>query len=538
MPDRDAVTYTLEYAEGATERQHKLAAGATVIGRASTCDLVINDTSVSRRHAQVAVTDGTCVVTDLGSRNGTYVNGDQIEKTELRDGDRLIFGEIQLRLRCAAASNIILTEDDAAMSMGAVIKRPVGPDSGTMPAASAAAVDAPRLLKLLTEISRTLVGTQPIDEVLGHVVDSAFESTNATRALLLLYDDAANVLVPRVVRHREGAKGSTRISRTILDQVMTDRVAMLALNAQIDPRLDMSQSIRTLDIRSFMCAPLWHEREIIGVLYVDNPQGEQFTTADLDLFSAFSNYAAVAIAQARLAARVLEETRRRERLQRYHSPAVVDRILKSGAEADAPMIAHERDLTVLFADLVGFTTMAEGMQPQQVAVLLNAFFTRMADAIFQHDGTLDKFIGDSVLAIFGAPMDLPNHALNAVQTAQTMRRALAALNQERPDAVLKMRVAIHTGVALVGDMGSPKRREYSVLGDVVNTAARIEESVAQAGQIVISRATFDRLEGRIPARSLGHIQLRGRSETVEMFEILPDDCVPSASSPTVLRPLP
>src|SRR5262245_24042034 len=518
VPDRDAVTYTLEYLEGATERQHKLAVGATVVGRAASCDLVINDTSVSRRHAQVAVADGTCAVTDLGSRNGTYVNGDQIEKAQLRDGDRLVLGEVQLRLRCAAASNIIVTEDDAALSMGPVIKRAVGPDS---PSAvhTAATVDAPRLLKLLTDISRTLVGTQPIDEVLGQVVDSAFESTKATRALLLLYDETAGVLVPRVVRHREGTRGSTRISRTILDQVLKDRVSMLALNAQIDPRLDMSQSIRTLDIRSFMCAPLWHDREIIGVLYVDNPQGDKFTAEDLDLFTAFSNYAAIAIAQARLAARVLEETRRRERLQRYHSPAVVDRILKSGAEADAPLIAHERDLTVLFADLVGFTTMAEGMQPQQVAVLLNAFFARMADAIFQHDGTLDKFIGDSVLAIFGAPMDLPNHALNAVQSAQTMRRALAALNDERPESMLKMRIAIHTGLALVGDIGSPKRREYSVLGDVVNTAARIEESVAGAGQIVISRATYDRLNGQIPARSLGPVALRGRSEPVEMFEI-------------------
>lgn len=521
MPDRDAVAYTLEYVEGATEKQQPLAAGTTVVGRAASCDLVINDTSVSRRHAQLAVSNGTCVLTDLGSRNGTYVNGEQIETVELRDGDRLILGEVQLKLRCTASTNIILTDDDdAAMSLGQVIKRPVGADGGAM--ASAATVDAPRLLKLLTDISRTLVGTQPIDDVLGHVVDSAFECTQATRALLLLYDETAGVLVPRVVRHREGARGSTRISRTILDQVLKDRVSMLALNAQLDPRLDMSQSIRTLDIRSFMCAPLWYEREIIGVLYVDNPQGDKFTAADLDLFTAFSNYAAVAIAQARLTARVLEETRRRERLQRYHSPAVVDRILKSGAEADAPLIAHERDLTVLFADLVGFTTMVEGMQPQQVAVLLNAFFTRMADAIFQHDGTLDKFIGDSVLAIFGAPLDLPNHALNAVLSAQSMRRALAALNDERPESVLRMRIAIHTGVALVGDIGSPKRREYSVLGDVVNTAARIEESVAEAGQIVISRATFDRLEGHIPARSLGSVPLRGRSEPVEMFEIPAD----------------
>src|SRR5439155_23358492 len=196
-----------------------------------------------------------------------------------------------------------------------------------------------------------------------------------------------------------------------------------------------------------------------------------------------------------------------------------ERILKSRSEADAPMIAAERDLTVLFADLVGFTTMVESMPPQQVAVLLNAFFTKMADAIFEHDGTLDKFIGDSVLAIFGAPLDLPNHALNAVKSAQSMRTYLHALNAERPESTLRMRIAIHTGVALVGDIGSPKRREDSVLGDVVNTAARIEERVAGAGQIVISRATCDRLGGQIPARSLGKVDLRGRSEAVEMFEI-------------------
>jgi class 3 adenylate cyclase len=154
-----------------------------------------------------------------------------------------------------------------------------------------------------------------------------------------------------------------------------------------------------------------------------------------------------------------------------------------------------------------------------VAVLLNAFFARMADAIFQHDGTLDKFIGDSVLAVFGAPLDLANHALHAVRAAQSMQRALIVLNTERPDAALQMRIAIHTGVALVGDIGSPKRREYTVLGDVVNTAARIEESVAGPGQIVITRETYDRLTNQVPARALGTTQLRGRTEHTELFEI-------------------
>jgi adenylate cyclase len=294
---------------------------------------------------------------------------------------------------------------------------------------------------------------------------------------------------------------------------------MLATNAQLDPRLDASKSIAALDIRSFMCAPLWYEEAIIGLLYVDNPERHPFSEGDLDLLTALSNYAAVAIAQARLAARVHDEIRRRERLERYHSPAVVERILTADTGADAPFMAQERDVTILFADLVGFTSMVEQMPPPQVAVLLNLFFTRMADVIFHHDGTLDKFIGDSVLAVFGAPLDLTDHAVHAVRAAQDMHRALAALNAERPETPLRMRVAIHTGLALVGDIGSPKRREYTVLGDVVNTAARIEESVAGPGQTVISRATYDRLRDQVPARSLGIVPLRGQTKQIELFEV-------------------
>ena len=514
---RDTIAYTLLYAEGGAEKERKLAPGATMVGRGATCDLVLNESSVSRRHVQLSIAGGHCLVKDLGSRNGTYLNGQQIEEAEVADGDRLILGTFQLRLRCSVADNIVLTDDEAPVSVANAIYRPVEtPETGPP---THVAVDAPRLLKLLSDISRTLVGTLPIDDVLAHVVDEAFECTQAKRAILLLYDEETRALVPRVVRHRGRDNISTLVSQTILKKVMNDRVSILAIDAQVDPRLDSSQSILSLAIRSFMCAPLWHENEIIGLVYVDNPQSDQFTAADLDLFTAFSNYAAVAIAQARMAARVLVEKRRRERLERYHSPAVVDRILKSSGEADAPFMAQERDLTVLFADIVGFTSMSEGLPPQQVAVLLNAFFARMADAIFQHEGTLDKFIGDSVLAVFGAPLDLANHALNAVRAAQSMQRALAVLNAERPDSVLQMRIAIHTGVAMVGDIGSPKRREYTVLGDVVNTAARIEDSIAGPGQIVITRQTYDRLANQVPARSLGTTQLRGRMEHTELFEV-------------------
>ena len=190
-------------------------------------------------------------------------------------------------------------------------------------------------------------------------------------------------------------------------------MALLASDAQLDSRFEPSESILPQDIRSCMCAPLWHDTEVIGILYVDNPESSRFNAADLNLFTTLSNYAAVAIQHARLAARLLEERRQRERLQRYHSPRVIERILEGENETDTSLIAQERQISVLFADIVGFTTMSEQMTPPEVAQLLNQFFETMIDVIFAHEGTLDKFIGDAILATFGAalPTARPRGAL-------------------------------------------------------------------------------------------------------------------------------
>ena len=181
--------------------------------------------------------------------------------------------------------------------------------------------------------------------------------------------------------------------------------------------------------------------------------------------------------------------------------------------------AQRRHVTVMFCDLVAFTALCEGMEPYEVAQLLNGFFTRMADEIFEKEGTLDKFIGDAILAVFGAPVEQPDHAVRAVRAAQAMRRAVARLNAAG-GRVLRVRYAINSGVAIAGDVGSARRREYTVLGDVVNTASRIESSVAAPDQIVISRATKDKLTGPVTTNALGSVTLRGRQGEVELFEVI------------------
>jgi adenylate cyclase len=143
----------------------------------------------------------------------------------------------------------------------------------------------------------------------------------------------------------------------------------------------------------------------------------------------------------------------------------------------------------------------------------------MTDVVFEHEGTLDKFLGDALLAVFGAPFDQPQHPLRAVQAAIAMRHALADMHARQDGPKLGMRIAINTGVAITGDIGSPKRREFTVLGDVVNTAARIESEVAGPGEIVISGSTFERVKDRVKARPLGARTLRGRAATLDVYAV-------------------
>jgi adenylate cyclase len=200
---------------------------------------------------------------------------------------------------------------------------------------------------------------------------------------------------------------------------------------------------------------------------------------------------------------------------------VVERIMaKQNSNGDDVLAAHDRDISVLFADVVGFTALAETLAPSEVATLLNRFFSEMTEAIFAEEGTVDKFIGDAILAVFGAPVEQTDHARRAVRAAQAMRRAVARLNAAG-GRVLRVRYAINSGVAIAGDVGSARRREYTVLGDVVNTASRLE-ALAEPDQILVSRATYDRLQPPVAATPLGERQIRGRTGKVEILSIDPD----------------
>jgi adenylate cyclase len=205
---------------------------------------------------------------------------------------------------------------------------------------------------------------------------------------------------------------------------------------------------------------------------------------------------------------------------RYVAREVVEEILKD--PENLVLSGERREVTVLFCDVRGFTPMSERLSPEEVVLLLNDFYTLMIETTFKHDGTLDKFLGDAVMAIFGAPIAHPDHSLRAVRTALAMQEGIVELNARRlKDG--KERIAVGIGVsageAVAGTVGTVDRMEYTVIGDTVNLAARLESS-AKPGQILISQPTYAAVRAAVDVRPLGPIHVKGKEEEVDVYEVL------------------
>jgi adenylate cyclase len=506
--------------EGVT-RRIALADGLT-IGRSSDNDVVLRDFSVSRRHATVEVGGGGFRIRDLESTNGVKVNDTFVTVGDLAVGDLVTIGNFELSVESQVT-------DSGALS-SATYLRPLsefnedyGLEGEPSTSGDRPGGDRERVFGLLAQVAKTLIQVEDLKPVLEKVMEVIFEQLLVDRGFMVLFDDDGEPQL-ELFRAKESEHGMTPevpISRTILDMVVGQKVAVLTHDAQTDDRFEAGQSIRIHQIRSAMCAPLWLRERVIGVIYVDSPlHVGSFSASDLDLLTALANYAAVAIERARLNERIRAEQAARDRLVRYHSPAVIEAVLAS-PDTDERTV-ELRETSILFADIVGFTARSESMAPEEVAAFLNQYFSLAADAIFEFGGTLDKFIGDAVMAFWGAPLPQDDHAERAVRTALAMMSALDQWNQQRlVDGLeaIETRIAVHSGPVVVGDIGSATRVDYTVLGNTVNVAARLEEFVAKPGQIVIGETTQAAVAHLVPTEHLGNVQLKGLSRKIAVYRV-------------------
>jgi adenylate cyclase len=533
--------YRLAYTDSEQKPQeYTFATGEVIIGRSPECHVCLKDFGISRQHAKLVVDGDQVRIVDLKSKNGTQVNGVPVVEAPLKDGDKILLGKFQLLFGKALQGRIELADERPIEESGTII-RSVGDISKMLAAAETAGArqvtDAKkpdvseiersnRILRVLTKVAETLIAVRPVEEVLQQVMDIVFEHIPGDRGFLMLTDEHDKAkLVPMVIRHRKpgGDQGKITISKTIADKVIRDKVSILTADAMVDQRFTAGDSIRFHGIRSAMCAPLWNKEEVIGIIFLDSLMlTNNFTTNDLDMLTALANYAAVAVERARLNQKVVAEEKKRERLGRFLSPQVASRILATSDSASSELGAPEvKEVSVLFADIVGFTTMSERMSPSAVALLLNDYLSRMTDVVFKHEGTLDKYIGDAIMAVFGAPLDMPDHAVRAVRAALEMRERLVEFNAERKEGpTLRIRIGINSGKAVAGEIGSTNKREYTVLGDTVNTASRLESSVAKPMTVVIGENTQRAVCEEFELRSLGQATLKGKEREVAVFEVV------------------
>ena len=534
--------YKLISIEG--DQAFDLRPGSTlVVGRALNSDIPVFDPTISRRHAEVICDDGGVRVRDLGSSNGSFLNGAKIESTKVAPGDIVTFGKVAFRLKelaptpdalrmptpvgepgPRAGATIVrqIPATPSAAGLGTAL-RPAIPDAAaaSLPAATAAdyAKSQDKLEKLL-DVAKALTGTTSIDALLNTVAEKVFAILDVDRVSILLMDEKGELL-PRISRDKKGSDAGRTVPTSIARTAVQDKVAILSDNAPEDQRFG-GQSILMQRVRSAICVPLiGSEDRVLGVLYVDNlTTTHRFGEEDLQFLIAFSGIAAVAIENGQFSERIRREMLVRSNFQRYFAPKLADRIASS---PDAIKLGGEkRSVAVLFSDIRGFTALSETMKPDDMASLLTEYFTEMVDCVFRNGGNLDKFIGDAVMAQWGAPFGSDEDADGAMRAAIEMIAELDTLNAQwasegRPQ--LQIGIGLNYGEAFAGNIGSEQRLEFTVIGDTVNIASRLC-GVADGRQILISDAMRRALAKPPMLLEREAMPLKGKSQPVPVYSVV------------------
>jgi adenylate cyclase len=487
---------------------------SVIVGRGVGSDIAVYDPTISRRHAELIASDDAVTVKDLGSSNGTYVNGRRITSARLSANDAITFGKVGFQLEAVPAAPE--RPSPPAVAGANTIVREVAAAGPPPDDASA------RKLSLLLSVAQKLSGEFNLDRLLDTIAAVSFELMRVDRVAILLAQESGE-LVTRLSRARLQGLEIEHVSASIAHKALEEQVAVLTQNAATDPRF-RGKSIQFQNVRCAMCSPLMASAdEAVGVLYVDNVTEENaFTDEDLQFLVAFSGLAAVAIQNSRYAEQARREALVRSNFERYFAPDVAAEIIRQKTPIQPG--GERRAITVLFADIRGFTAIAERMSPDAIASMLTEYFSEMVEVIFEHGGALDKFIGDALMALWGAPLARDSDPRRALQAARAMQQAVDALNSRwnaagRPS--IGVGIGINYGEVFVGNIGSLRRLEYTVIGDAVNVAQRLSGQAA-AGEILVSDA-FRRASGYVgDAEQQPALGLRGKSRAVEVFRMRRD----------------
>jgi len=595
------------------------------LGRHPSNTVQLLDKIVSKEHCIIERRPNGFTLRDLGSLNGTYVNGERVQgERDLRHGDDIALGQTRARYDDGSGRPMPAQpgyspaagtfqpqqpqsgwQPSGPQSMGAPstvgAPQPYGvapapatpmsalgiggphlsptpavgfqplplqgqpPGTAPMPAVPAANVDInDKARQIGTQIAATQKGFLPFDSVSGNTQQLAadyerlrlshelsreialerdlpsllnkilltiFKFVRADRGVIFLKAKDGQ-LVPGASQRRDGTNQPIPVSSTIMNHVIRERATVLTHDAAMDFAASKGKSMILNRISSAIVVPLLHNDEILGVLWLDSETLAQFQRKDLELVTAIVNQAAMFIEINILGKKIEHEIVTRERFSRLLSPNVAERVISGQLEIKkgGDLV---RECTVFNSDIRGFTRMSEKTEPQVIVDMLNEYFELMVDKIFKYEGTLDKFMGDGIMALWGAPVTHPNDASLSVQCALEQMKVLGEFNRNRismGQPALAIGIGIHTGPLVAGYIGSSKALSYTVIGDTANTSARLC-GIAHTGQIIVSETTYARLGSRFEYEELPPATVKNKEHALRIFNVTrenPRTSVPEA----------
>ncbi len=555
---------------------HLLEGEEATLGRGPQNNVVLADLSASSLHARICKKGNGWALEDLNSTNGTTLNGQSVLMAPIAADDEVRIGRAVITFEdfdgseafarpavvrpkpptsvhnsllqslasessgfmdtIAPRRNMpmfsIATDDRGRMSDIAVVNVELSgqsptavtqdlsaSDSDTIQVAhespAAAESSAEKKLQLIQQVSEKLTRIFEPEELLKEILAIVVAQTGADRGLLCLLDENRNP-VP-IAAHGMQDEDSVRISRTVLSRVLNGRQGVL-----IQQKAGEAQALKSLaemEVYCTLCVPLWTMDSITGLISLDSTTpSKTFSSLDLDLLLAVAHQAALGIERDRMSRQVAAERHVRDYLSKYIDKQIVEQI-SARADVEDPLAAAERKVTILFSDIVSFTKMSESLTPTDLAKFIREYLSVMTDIVFANGGTIDKYIGDAVMALFGAPVATDDASACAVRTALQMKERIAGFSAPGQKTPLRVRIGINTGIAIVGNLGSDRRMEYSALGDAVNVASRLE-TFARPNEICVDDTTYVETKDLFLYEQIGDIDVKNRAQPVPVYKVI------------------
>lgn len=458
------------------------------------------DPCVSRKHAVIRVRDGVAWLSDLGSSYGTQVNGREIRgqgEWRLWPEDTVVMGKTTVRIKVlveAEEADPVSTETSPKADMQVTQMMDTG--GVLFPAADATASPVEMRLGLLLDLPVEFGAQRRMDTLYQVIMDRVVSVIpTARRGALLLHEPKTDTLLLKAYVSAD----EPSVSETLVRRALTEKRGFLWHSRGCG---ETSRSVREHHILHGMYAPLVWQGVVLGVICVDSPvAADSFREEDLRFLLAIGQYAAIAISEQQRRAELEQSRQLVERLLANFSSKVRATLIEQARQGKLRPGGVKSEVTLLFCDLVGFTKKSASMDAHDVMEMVNHYLQPIVDIILRHDGTLDKFIGDAALAVFGSPESHPQQHHEAVRAAlqiQEAVRAISELRAKRGDTTCELRIGLHCGEVFHGFIGTMERLEFTVIGDPVNRACRYCDA-ADAGGILLSGDLYQRVYGAVQA---------------------------------------